>query len=98
MFFSGGYIADTTINDTPNSGTHNDTPKSTTTPRRSPRLRNTLNGPLQISKAASHQFLGNALETKYTCFFPKRLLLKQAENNKPFDITNVCNGVVHPVT
>ena len=63
-------LVDTTSNDPPNSGTINDTPKSTTTPRRSPRLLNTLNEPLQISKAAFHQFLGNALETHYTCFFP----------------------------
>ena len=57
--------------------TINDTPKSTTTPRRSPRLLNKLNGPLQISKAAFHQFLGNVLETQHTCFFPKQLLPKQ---------------------
>ena len=31
-------------------------------------------------------------------FFPKRLLPKQTEDNKPFNITDACNRVVHPVT
>ena len=82
-------LVDTTINDTP---------KSTLTPCRSPRLLNTLNVPLKIPKAAFHQFLDNALETHHTCFFPKLLLPKQIEDKKPFDITDVCNGVVCPVT
>ena len=93
------------INDTPKTTTtprqsprHNDKQKTTTTPRRSPRLQNTINGPLQISKSAFHQFLGNALETQHTFFFPRRLLPEQPKNKKPFDITDVCNGVVHPVT
>ena len=52
----------------------------------------------KFSKGAFQQFLGNALETHHTCFFPKRLIPKQTEDNKPCDITDVCNGVVHPVT
>ena len=71
-------------------------------PRRSPRqrvLRKTPKTPIFVSQSAINETLRHAVETDSPIYIPDKL--KQERNKtkiRDFDLQEVCNGVVHPIT
>ena len=50
------------------------------------------------SQLAIYHFLGRALETGHDFFPPIKFMCSRDTNNLTFDLQDVCNEVVHPIT